>query len=329
MIGTKYLKKTVVAFSIAGMVAINPILVQADLGDQILKEGMTHDDIKVLQQHLKDLGYFNYDDITTYYGEHTVNAVKNFQKAVGLEADGIFGSSTYEALQTELHKVKFANVKPLVYKRLLKVGVRGDDVKALQEVLKLLGYLEIDNCTTYYGSMTKEAVMKLQRDYGIQVDGIAGSQTINTINDIIEGKIRKVAPKTPSRGSTEASSIGEKIVNIAKKYLGKPYKYGAAGPNSFDCSGFTYFVYKQVGINLARNSSGQAKNGTKVSRSDLQVGDLLIFTVTRGSSPGHTGIYIGNNKFIHSSSGKSKGVVITDLNSGYYNQRFLYGRRVF
>ena len=123
-------------------------------------------------------------------------------------------------MQTELHKVKFANVKPLVYKRLLKVGVRGDDVKALQEVLKLLGYLEIDNCTTYYGSMTKEAVMKLQGDYGILVDGIAGSQTINTINDIIEGKIRGCS-KTPSRGSTEASSIekNSKYIKISRETL--------------------------------------------------------------------------------------------------------------
>ena len=329
MIKTKPLKKTVIAFTIAGMVAINPIFVQADLGDQLLKYGMEHEDVKVLQQHLKDLGYFNYDDITTYYGDITVEAVKEFQNAEGLDVDGAFGQSTFKALQAALDKTKYTGVEPLVYTRLLKEEVTGKDVQAFQEVLRLLGYLEIENCTEYFGSMTKEALMNLQKDYGIKVDGIAGAETINTINNILKGNLRKPAPAAPNRGSSVANSFGEKIVSVAKKYLGTPYKYATAGPKSFDCSGFTQYVFKQLGINISRSSSTQARDGKKVSKKDLQIGDLLIFSGTKGSNPGHTGIYVGNNKFIHASSGGSRSVIISDLNSNHYTKRFLYGRRVY
>ncbi|MCG8542113.1 MAG: SH3 domain-containing protein [Clostridia bacterium] len=123
-----------------------------------------------------------------------------------------------------------------------------------------------------------------------------------------------------------------KIVQEAKKLLGIPYRYGGNGPSSFDCSGFTSYVFKRYGIKLPRTSRSQAKVGIKVSRSKLQIGDMVFFD-TSGAYNGvitHVGIYIGNGQFIHSSSGKrAKKVVISPLNTGYYNGKFVTARRVY
>ncbi len=86
------------------------------------------------------------------------------------------------------------------------------------------------------------------------------------------------------------------VVSIAKKYLGAKYVWGAEGPNTFDCSGFTMFVYRQVGVRLPRVSRDQINVGQRVSRADLQPGDLVFF----GSPIHHVGIYVGGGKMIHS-----------------------------
>jgi len=85
------------------------------------------------------------------------------------------------------------------------------------------------------------------------------------------------------------------IMDIARRYLGAPYVWGASGPNSFDCSGFTMFVYRQVGVSLPHHSGSQIGYGQRVSRSDLQPGDLVFF----GSPIHHVGIYAGGGMYIH------------------------------
>ncbi len=86
------------------------------------------------------------------------------------------------------------------------------------------------------------------------------------------------------------------VVNIAKRYLGAPYQWAASGPDRFDCSGFTMFVYRQVGVSLPHSSRAQFGVGQKVSRADLQPGDLVFF----GSPIRHVGIYVGGGQYIHS-----------------------------
>lgn len=100
-----------------------------------------------------------------------------------------------------------------------------------------------------------------------------------------------------SKGSTKSLTIAEKreaIVKEAKKYLGKPYKYGEDGPNSFDCSGLTSYVYKKaLGIDITRTTSTQVKQGVAVDKDDLKPGDLVF------PHSGHVQIYIGNGQVIH------------------------------
>lgn len=86
------------------------------------------------------------------------------------------------------------------------------------------------------------------------------------------------------------------VVQIALRYLGRPYVWGADGPGSFDCSGFTMFVYAQVGVRLPHSSRAQISSGARVSRANLQPGDLVFF----GSPIHHVGMYIGGGKMVHS-----------------------------
>ena len=134
---------------------------------------------------------------------------------------------------------------------------------------------------------------------------------------------------TASDSSTSTSSSASKVISLAKTLLGKPYVWGAQGPSSFDCSGFTYYVFKNsVNVTIPRVSKDQSKYGTSVSKSNLKVGDLIFFD-TNGSNDGnvsHVGIYMGNNEFIHASSSKKK-VVISQMSS-YYNGAFVNARRV-
>lgn len=316
------LRKTIITFTIAGTLLINPLFVQADLGDQVLKSGMKHEDVKVLQQHLINLNHLDLEETTTYYGNLTVNAVMSFQNSQGLNPDGSFGPETFKALQNII------GLEPLVYERLLEEGLDGEDIKALQERLKILGFLDIDECTTYFGSQTKEALRDFQNLYGIKVDGIAGAETIEAINEALKGNKRRVKPFS-SRGGSRSSSLGESIIATAKNYIGIPYRYAGTTPKGFDCSGFTQFVFKQHGITIPRTSIAQAGAGEKISKENLRIGDLVIFHGTYRNGPSHAGIYIGNGNFIHSSSTRSRGVIISNLSSGYYSNHFHSGRRVF
>ena len=133
-----------------------------------------------------------------------------------------------------------------------------------------------------------------------------------------------------TNSSTSTSNSASKVISYAKKLLGKPYVWGAQGPNGFDCSGFTYYVFKNsAGITLPRTSSAQSKYGKAVSKSNLKPGDLLFFD-TVGPNNGavtHVGLYIGNGQFIHAASGQGK-VVINNLNSSYYVKAYVNARRV-
>ena len=132
-----------------------------------------------------------------------------------------------------------------------------------------------------------------------------------------------------SDNSTSTSTSVSKVISYAKKLLGKPYVWGAEGPSSFDCSGFTYYVFKNAAnINLPRVSKDQSNYGTYVKKSDLREGDLIFFD-TSGENDGnvsHVGIYLGNNQFIHASSSKKK-VVISEMSS-YYTKAYVNARRV-
>lgn len=125
------------------------------------------------------------------------------------------------------------------------------------------------------------------------------------------------------------ASKGEQIVEYAKQYLGCKYVYGASGPNTFDCSGFTMYVLRNFGITLSHSATAQSKVGTYVAKENLMPGDLVFFTdYETGNGIGHCGIYVGDGNFIHASSGTGYCVKISTLTSGSYLKRYETARRV-
>ncbi|MBP1743516.1 MAG: hypothetical protein H6Q58_494 [Firmicutes bacterium] len=112
---------------------------------------------------------------------------------------------------------------------------------------------------------------------------------VNSVNTIRES----ASTYDPSRGAASVSSSA--IVAYASNFIGTPYAWGGNGPSTFDCSGFTCYVFRHFGISLPRTASGQQGVGTSVAKANLQPGDLVFF----GSPAHHVGIYVGNGCYIH------------------------------
>ncbi|MFR4161576.1 MAG: SH3 domain-containing protein [Paraclostridium sordellii] len=152
----------------------------------------------------------------------------------------------------------------------------------------------------------------------VNYNGTIGYMSANYIGDV---------NSNPGAGASGTSQGADAVISLAKQQLGKPYVWGAEGPSSFDCSGFTQYVFKNAaGKNLPRVSKEQSKFGQSVNKSNLQKGDLIFFDTDKDGVVNHVGIYMGNNEFIHASSSGKK-VIISQLNS-YYNSVYTNARRV-
>ena len=131
--------------------------------------------------------------------------------------------------------------------------------------------------------------------------------------------------------AAEASkaSLGQEIADYALTFVGYPYVYGGSSPSGFDCSGFTSYIYRQFGYSLNRSAANQLDNGTPVSMSELQPGDLVLFkkSGTGSKRASHVGLYIGNNQFVHAST-STVGVIISNMSDAYYTTGFVGGRRI-
>ena len=176
--------------------------------------------------------------------------------------------------------------------------------------------------------------------YKVEVDGNTGyiakrllsDKQINTTSrgEVVREENKNVNQANNTQNNTQVqTSKGNQIVEYAKKYLGCKYVYGASGPNKFDCSGFTMYVFKNFGVKLSHSATAQSKVGTYVAKENLQLGDLVFFTdYETGNGIGHCGIYIGDGNFIHASSGTGYCVKISTLTSGSYLKRYETARRL-
>ena len=132
---------------------------------------------------------------------------------------------------------------------------------------------------------------------------------------------------TPSAAGTVAVS-GSAIVAEAQKYIGAPYVAGGASPSGFDCSGYVYYVLKNLGLNPARTPSSQWTSlGTAVSKEDLQPGDLVFFITASSGAVSHVGIYTGSGQFLHAPNSRST-VSYSSLTTGYWATHYCGARRL-
>ena len=128
--------------------------------------------------------------------------------------------------------------------------------------------------------------------------------------------------------STPSTNKVQAVIDLAHKQLGKPYVWGAEGPNSFDCSGLIYYVYKNAaGITLPRTSSAQYSAGVAVSRSNLKAGDLIFSSTDGTGNITHVAIYVGDGQMIHAPR-NGKNVEKVSINNSYWNKAYVGARRV-
>jgi cell wall-associated NlpC family hydrolase len=128
-------------------------------------------------------------------------------------------------------------------------------------------------------------------------------------------------------GTGTAFAANESLVSKAKSLLGIPYKFGGTTKSGFDCSGFLNYIFKSQKVSLPRTANDMYHRGTPVSRSQLRTGDLVFFKTSSRSAVTHAGMYIGNGKFIHSST--SNGVSISSINDRYYwGSRYVGAKRI-
>lgn len=221
----------------------------------------------------------------------------------------------------------------------LKRNSEGQEVLVLQKKLKQIGY-NIRETDGVYGSETEQAVSAFQRDQNIKITGVVTSSTWRALKNIKGKSSGKAEKKLEERRSYSTIKNGKlvknntrfldkkdvpKIIKTAKKYMGTPYVFGGSTPSGFDCSGFLQFVFEKNGIMIPRLADEQYLLGEKKSKNDLVEGDLVFFT-TYAPGASHCGIYLGDDKFIHTSS--SRGVRVDELTDDYWKPKFIGGKHI-
>lgn len=139
-------------------------------------------------------------------------------------------------------------------------------------------------------------------------------------------------PVVPVQARSEAAAPqanADDLIKSAMGLIGVAYRYGGTSARTgFDCSGFMQHIFRRsMGLNLPRTSAEQAKMGVHVNRSDLQPGDMVFFRTMGRGRISHVGLYIGNDRFIHSPR-TGKRIEITSLSHKYWGAKYAFGRRV-
>lgn len=152
------------------------------------------------------------------------------------------------------------------------------------------------------------------------------SQRVDTKTQVLTGK--EAAAQFADAGLQQIDGklvSNNPLINTALTWMGTPYVYGGESRSGIDCSSFVQHVFASNGVRLPRTAAQQARVGTSIATSDLQTGDRLYFSSSR-TYIDHTGIYIGNGKFIHA-SGSRRGVTISDLSEPFYQKIYVGARR--
>lgn len=173
--------------------------------------------------------------------------------------------------------------------------------------------------------------------FSLMVLGASCSRNIyngQPVNQVVSSTENKQLNAFKEAGAEKPLKVGntkaDDIIKTARQYLGVKHCMGGTTKKCMDCSGLLFTVFKTHGIQLPHNSEDQARYGKIISQiGQLKKGDLVFFVRSYKTSRfiTHSGIYLGNNEFIHSSS--SNGVTITSIFDPWWNEKFIFGTRVF
>jgi cell wall-associated NlpC family hydrolase len=244
-----------------------------------IKKGRTGTQVKSAQCLLHAAGYSVRADGS--FSSADSAELKKFQRSHSVNVTGNVYASSWTALLSR-------GSTPA-----LKAGSRGASVKRLQRSLTATGrHVKV---TGYYGSATTTAVKSVQRARHLSATGRVNDSVWKLLQAGDPIVTPKKAVKKASSPSGKVSGKGAKALAFAKKQIGDRYRFGASGPNSWDCSGLTRGAWKAAGVSLPHSAKQQYRKGKKVSKSNLKPGDLVFFY--RGIS--HVAIYAGGGKVIH------------------------------
>ena len=210
--------------------------------------------------------------------------------------------------------------------------------KLLQSSIGLLGSSSSDcSCSnsgvsslgmivTLTGLINQNRIYESNSNINNNLDSNNQTIQINNQNSNVNSNISDSTTTSVKNNTESINPNMDKAIKLLKEQVGKPYVWGANGPDSFDCSGLVRYVYKNaLGKDIPRVSEDQSKVGQAVSRENLQPGDLVFFDTMDKGKVSHVGMYIGNNEFIHAANSK-KGVIKSKL-TGYYDKKFINARR--
>ena len=220
------------------------------------------------------------------------------------------------------YKVKFSDIEGYIF---------GEYVSTDKN--KILGEGTINDGVNFRVNPSTEAevISQLLPSQKVTITGSEGEWYKVLAGETEGWVVARCVDRVTNTSRSGSNSTAQKVVELAKKQLGKKYVWGATGPSSFDCSGLTKYVFGKVGINLERVSYNQGTQGIYVAKTNLQPGDLVFFSGINASSKSarisHVGIYIGSGKFIHAAN-SSRGVVIDELSDSYYSTHYVTARRV-
>ncbi|KSU83058.1 Putative peptidoglycan binding domain-containing protein [Fictibacillus enclensis] len=271
-----------------------------------------------LQSSLKALGYYRYN-LDSIYGRITEAGVKSFQRTYKLPVTGVADSRTMEKLKEVAGKKneKPGSTTPVVQG--LKLHSTGQEVYQLQSNLKVLGFYTY-KVDSIFGKITEAGVKSFQKANALSATGMADSKTIEKIKAEVKQKgIEPAKPQTPAKAFNVINLVGD-----AAELVGTPYTWGGnTVSEGFDCSGFLVYLFKKQNIQLPRTVASIWNVGKVVS--SPKVGDIVFFE-TYKKGPSHAGIYIGNNRFVHSGS---SGVTVSDLGLSYWSSRYLGSKQLY
>lgn len=207
-----------------------------------------------------------------------------------------------------------------------------------------------NNEASTYGVVIAESYLRVRSSAstnGEVLENLAGGEIFDVMQSGADWLKIKTAEGTTGYVSTEyvslrtgkkpetktvlpaPSSKANEVISYAKQFLGTPYVWGGTDlENGVDCSGYVFAVMQKFGVTLNRSSASMTSNGVPVKKSELAPGDLVFFDTDRNGGISHVGIYIGNDQYIHSSSGSKSGVIISDITDSYSQTTYVTARRV-
>ena len=292
------------------------------------------------------IGWVSGSYISVYSGSTSQTSYKATVTATSLNVRS--GASTSYSVITKLSKGTVVDVIESASNGWKKIKTSGGTTGWVSGSYLKTGVVEdssTDNSTSSYKATVTADSLNVRKGAGTSYS-IITKLSKGTVVDVIESasngwKKIKTSGKTVGwvsgsylktgvvdEPSTPSTNKVQAVLDLAEKQLGKPYVWGAEGPNSFDCSGLTYYVYKNAaGITLPRTSSAQYGVGVDVSKSNLQAGDLIFSSTDGTGNITHVAIYAGNGQMIHAPRA-GMNVEKVSINNSYWSNAYIGAKRV-